>query len=423
MGREPAEMSRPATTTRAGFMEAQGTGVHIVMSAKTALELGCPIRGILAFTSTSTDKAGRSIPAPGLGPLTVARQVSSKSPLPILDLAYRSRQLAFRRTQISQWLTHEHSQLQEEIQLQKAQGESVDDEYFASRVANIEKEAAQQDKDALSMYGMLEGSDPRVAPIRRALAVWGLNADDVGVLSIHGTSTKANEENETRIWNDIFTTIGRTPGNAVPIMAQKSLLGHSKGGSAAWQMAGLLQTVTTGIVPGNRNSDNVDSHFRDRRFLMFPSKSIHTDGIRAGVMSSFGFGQVGGIALVVNPRYLFATMEPSYYEAYKQRHASRALQSYKSMSEMMIKNSLVKIKETPPYSPELEAPVLLNSLARASLDIKTGSYKYTAPLASTVPTDTANVASPRASMLLQVSLGSVFDQELISAVPSATPHS
>lgn len=118
--------------------------------------------------------------------------MSSKSPLPILDLAYRSRQLAFRRTQISQWLTHEHSQLQEEIQLQKAQGESVDDEYFASRVANIEKEAAQQDKDALSMYGMLEGSDPRVAPIRRALAVWGLNADDVGVLSIHGTSTKAN---------------------------------------------------------------------------------------------------------------------------------------------------------------------------------------------------------------------------------------
>ena len=69
MGREPTEMSRPATTTRAGvrllypllyntdfvqFMEAQGTGVHIVMTAKTAIELGAPIRGIIAFTSTST---------------------------------------------------------------------------------------------------------------------------------------------------------------------------------------------------------------------------------------------------------------------------------------------------------------------------------------------------------------------------------
>jgi len=54
MGCEPTEMSRPATTSHAGFKEAQGTGVHIVMSTKTALELGMPIRGILAFTSTST---------------------------------------------------------------------------------------------------------------------------------------------------------------------------------------------------------------------------------------------------------------------------------------------------------------------------------------------------------------------------------
>lgn len=35
-------------------MEAQGTGVHVLMTAKTALELGCPVRGIVAFTSTST---------------------------------------------------------------------------------------------------------------------------------------------------------------------------------------------------------------------------------------------------------------------------------------------------------------------------------------------------------------------------------
>ena len=35
-------------------MEAQGTGVHIVMMAKTAVELGAPIRCIIAFTSTST---------------------------------------------------------------------------------------------------------------------------------------------------------------------------------------------------------------------------------------------------------------------------------------------------------------------------------------------------------------------------------
>ncbi|EIW84299.1 fatty acid synthase [Coniophora puteana RWD-64-598 SS2] len=390
MGREPTEMSRPATTTRAGFMESQGTGVHIVMSAKTAIDLGAPIRGILAFTSTSTDKAGRSIPAPGRGALTVARELPSKYPLPTLDLGYRSRQVAFRRQQIGQWLANEQAQLREELEVTKAQGNAVDDEYISSRVSDMEKEAAHQEKEALATYGMLEGADARVAPLRRALAIWGLSADDIGVLSIHGTSTGANEKNETEIWHNILSTISRTHGNAVPVMAQKSLLGHSKGGSAAWQMAGLIQSVSTGIIPGNRNSDNIDARFEAHHMLMFPSKSIHTDGVRAGVMSSFGFGQVGGIALIVHPRYLFGSLEPSVYESYRARNLARAQGAYKVMTEMMTSNSLVRIKEGPPYTPELEQAVLMNPMARASFDPKTRTYRYTAELNKQIPTDIAN---------------------------------
>ncbi|THV07258.1 fatty acid synthase [Dendrothele bispora CBS 962.96] len=427
MGREPTEMSRPATSTRAGFMESQGSGVHVVMSAKTALELGAPIRGILAFTSTSTDKAGRSVPAPGRGALTVAREVPSKHPLPILDLAYRSRQLAFRRTQISQWLAHEHEQLKEEIEAHKQSGGQLDDEYFSNRVASIEDEAVRQEKHALNMYGMLEGSDPHISPLRRALAVWGLTVDDIGVLSIHGTSTKANEENETHIWNTVFESLSRTPGNAVPIMAQKSLLGHAKGGSAAWQMSGLLDSVITGIVPGNRNADNIDHHFQHRHFLMFPSKSIHTDGIRAGIMSSFGFGQVGGVALVVNPRHLFGALEPDYYNAYVERNNARGLTTYKTMSEMMIKNNLVQIKEKPPYGLDIEDKVLLNSMARATPDPKTGSYTFKPKQATTAPVDTANVkvANEAIKAISDIEgdfVGVGVDQELISSVPSNNPN-
>src|SRR6202021_2904193 len=76
--------------------------------------------------------------------------------------------------------------------------------------------------------------------------------------------------------------------------------------------------------------------------------------------SSFGFGQVGGTALVIHPRYLLGSLEPSAYEAYKSRNHIRALQSYKAMSEMMITNSLVKIKEAPPYSTDMEHRVLMN---------------------------------------------------------------
>ena len=253
-------------------MEAQGAGVQVLMSAKTALALGAPIRGIVAFTSTSTyvlqlltydlhlthsfsDKAGRSVPAPGRGALSIAREVASDRPLPILDLEYRSRQLTFRRKQISQWLSNEQDLLREEVEYRKSRGDAIDDNYISSRVTDIESEAARQEKDALSTYGMLEGVDPRISPLRRALAVWGLTADDIGVLSIHGTSTGANEANETHIWNDVFTNLNRTSGNAIPIMAQKSLCGHAKGGSAAWQFAGLIQSVYHGIIPGNRNAE------------------------------------------------------------------------------------------------------------------------------------------------------------------------
>jgi fatty acid synthase subunit alpha, fungi type len=77
------------------------------------------------------------------------------------------------------------------------------------------------------------------------------------------------------------------------------------------------------------------------------------------------------------------------YEAYK-ANAVRSLQSYKAMREMVIKPSLVKVKEAPPYTEDMEAPVLLNSLARATLNPKTGSYSFPTNLSTTVEADSAN---------------------------------
>jgi fatty acid synthase subunit alpha, fungi type len=62
----------------------------------------------------------------------------------------------------------------------------------AARLAHIEEKACLQKREALSTYGVLEGTNPRIAPLRRALAVWDLNADDISVISIHGTSIKTN---------------------------------------------------------------------------------------------------------------------------------------------------------------------------------------------------------------------------------------
>ena len=97
-----------------------------------------------------SDKACRSIPAPGRGALTVAKEIPSKYPLPILSVMYRSCQLTFRRNQISQWLMHEHSQLREEVDFRKSEGEAVDNEYLSSRVADIEKDASVKRRMPLS---------------------------------------------------------------------------------------------------------------------------------------------------------------------------------------------------------------------------------------------------------------------------------
>jgi hypothetical protein len=120
------------------------------------------------------------VPAPGRGVVSIAREAAESQPSPMLNIAYRSRQMAFRRKQISQWIANEHEILHEEVTLRQNKGEKIEPGYVASREADIEQEAVRQEKAAQATYGMLQGNDSRVAPLRRALAVWGLNADDLG---------------------------------------------------------------------------------------------------------------------------------------------------------------------------------------------------------------------------------------------------
>ncbi|RSH78623.1 3-oxoacyl-[acyl-carrier-protein] synthase [Apiotrichum porosum] len=415
-GREPNEFSRPMTSTRSGFMESQGCGVHILMSARTAIEMGASIQGIVAYTSTHTDKAGRSVPAPGRGILSTAREVTPKDALPILDIKYRARQLKFRRNQIAQWMENEIDLLKDEL---VALGRADDEAFFNQRVAFIETEAQRQEKDALATFGMLEGSDPNIAPLRRALAVWGLNADSVGVISCHGTSTKANDKNESGVYNLQFEQLGRTPGNAVPVITQKYLTGHPKGGAAAWMFNGMLQTLNSALVPGNKNADNISEELRAFPHLFYPSKAIQHVRLEAGLLTSFGFGQVGGQAAILHPRYLYGALNTSQLDEYKKKRRARELDSYSRMSQALVLNNLVQIKDAPPYAPELEGPVLLNPLARAGPS--KGSYAFTGKLPTTVTPNNANAAVIKDLMAAGTSgvAGVGVDTELISAVPTS----
>ena len=99
---------------------------------------------ITHYSPICSDKAGRSIPAPGRGALSIAREVQSKYPSPFLDINYRARQISFCRKQIGGWRAFEQHQLKERVELRKSKGEAVDDDFFANRIDDYEVEVSRQ---------------------------------------------------------------------------------------------------------------------------------------------------------------------------------------------------------------------------------------------------------------------------------------
>ena len=339
-GREPSEHSRPFTTSRGGFMESQGCGVQVLTTAANAIKLGMPIQGIVAYSNTHTDGAGRSLPAPG--------------------------------------------------------------------------------------HGVISSADG----MQHALARFNLTADDIGVISAHMTATKANDKNESHVYQELFTRMGRTPGNAVPVMAQKWLCGHAKGGAAAWALNGVLQSINTSIVAGNRNADDISPELQKFDMLLYNSTSLHRTPhhVNAAAVSSFGFGQVGGIILVLHAAHVLGRLSPKAFEEYAQRRKERQHKTYTRLHSALTKEDLVRIKDNRPWPAELEDAVLMNLNARA---VEVGdSYAFKAPLPAppklaeveevTVPAKTAEVAAQQEA--LQSIMGGVagvgIDCEKISTFPS-----
>lgn len=126
---------------------------------------------------------------PGRGVLSTARQASAKIQAPILDLEYRKQQLTFRRHQISKWLQNEVQVFKDSLAQQEKSGAAISLDEIAERYAYIEREAGRQEKEAQATFGMLSGHDPTVAPVKRALAVWGLTIDDIGIASVRHNIT------------------------------------------------------------------------------------------------------------------------------------------------------------------------------------------------------------------------------------------
>ncbi|KAJ2719175.1 fatty acid synthase alpha subunit Lsd1 [Coemansia sp. Benny D115] len=373
-GRAPAEMSRPCTSTRSGFIEGQGASIVTLMSAAAAIEMGAPIYGIVALASTATDKQGSSVPAPGQGILTSAREAKSKHGLTprILHLAHRREQFARQKAALDEWKSAELKEL--------ATQRSGDD---SKTLQEFDKQAVE-DEYKMQLRGLQDvwGSgfwkrNVSISPLRGSLAVWGLCADDVGMASFHGTSTLANDRNESDVLQSKLDHLGRTPGHVLPVVCQKWLTGHSKGAAAGFMLNGVLQCMQEGLIPGNRNADNISEELRQFDGILYPSKTIQTAGIKAAMLTSFGFGQVGGELLIVHPDYLLAALDASQLEEYACKAARREQKASRYWQDALVgRHSFVQVKNKPPYTEKQEKDVYLNPLARAVYDAKSGEYRF-----------------------------------------------
>eukprot|EP01063_Lacrimia_lanifica_P028304 TRINITY_DN4106_c0_g1_i1.p2 TRINITY_DN4106_c0_g1~~TRINITY_DN4106_c0_g1_i1.p2 ORF type:complete len:1271 (+),score=736.51 TRINITY_DN4106_c0_g1_i1:60-3872(+) len=421
-GRTPSEMSRPTTKSRAGFMEAQGAGMHVLMTAETAIEMGVPMYGIVALTNTATDKEGRSVPAPGQGILTTARETRGVVPQRLLDFGWRRRQLEQERANIARWVQAEHEYLQDELAQFTAAAQPADkDAYTQQRLAEIKAGARRKESAALDTFGQgFYRNNASIAPLRGALAVWGLDVDDISVASFHGTSTQANDLNESEVVNTQVAHLGRSKGNLLPTVFQKWLTGHPKGAAAAWMLNGCLQMLEHQCVPGNRNADNVDGRLEKFSHLFFPSRTLHGIEVKAALLKSFGFGQVGGECLVLHPDYILATLDEAQYARYASLRNGRQQATYRHYHQALAGGKLIKVKEGAPYKADQTQAVYLDPLARATKDPKTGSYSFHAYKGAKVPS--AAVEAAEAALLGEkAAKGIGCDVEMLSAMPVDNP--
>ena len=426
-GRLPSEMSRPTSDSRAGFMEAQGSGMQILTTADLALRLGLPIYGVIAASTMAADKISRSVPAPGQGVLSFARQTSEASVSLLLDMEYRRHELRTAIERTEDWrnarLRKAYQEAKEHARVFLASDTPLtvkDDECRSSRslsadISAIHSSSNAQIKDLRRLWGNdIRRQNPDISPLQASLATWGLTVDDIDFVSLHATSTKANDKNEPDILNKQMSHLGRTLGNPALSICQKSLTGHPKAPAAAFMLNGCLQALDTGLIPGNRNADNVDPLLSAFPHLTFPTRSIQTKSLKAFSLTSFGFGQKGGQLIGIHPRYLYGTIDRTSYETYAACVSDRTRRCNRTYLNAMLENRIVACKTVPHFSLANQDAALLDPNSRINTRTAQGApwqymkgdvraeqvgQKTIHEMGSLIPPEQSNIAQPHSPAL------------------------
>jgi 3-oxoacyl-[acyl-carrier-protein] synthase II len=118
--------------------------------------------------------------------------------------------------------------------------------------------------------------------MKRALKDAGLEPKDIQYINAHGTSTPANDLNETRAIQAVFGDAAKD----VNVSSTKSMTGHMLGAAGAVEAVISSMVVIEGVIPPTINYQNPDPELG---LNYTPNKAVKRD-VDAVLSNSFGFG-------------------------------------------------------------------------------------------------------------------------------------
>ncbi len=118
--------------------------------------------------------------------------------------------------------------------------------------------------------------------MRIALDDGGLSADRIDYVNAHGTSTPANDSNETAA---IKSALGHRAAQ-IPVSSTKSMTGHLLGGSGGIEAVACVLALQHNVVPPTINYTNPDP---DCDLDVVPN-SAREHTLETVLSNSFGFG-------------------------------------------------------------------------------------------------------------------------------------
>jgi len=136
--------------------------------------------------------------------------------------------------------------------------------------------------DAHHITSPSPGGTGGAAAINLALEDASLEVDKVDYINAHGTSTSANDKNETSAIKSIF----KDRSYLIPVSSTKSMTGHLLGGSGGIEAVACILSLTHNFIPPTINYVNQDPDCD----LDYVPNIARDAQIRAALSNSFGFG-------------------------------------------------------------------------------------------------------------------------------------